>query len=107
MQVNFDVTPLTLDVPISSTEGGYFSYDVATNESGISVLLTNLNGNVDLITTQLRSPIWAAMTMAASTAGASDENIIIYTNSEPVLARGRHWYSGCSIATSPTSIIQS
>ena len=99
IQVNFDVTPLTLDVPISSTEGSnsvprYFSYDVATNESGISVLLTNLNGNVDLVARKTPFPDLGRYDYGSFNPGASDENIIIYTNSEPVLLTAGHWYFG-------------
>jgi subtilisin-like proprotein convertase family protein len=98
-QVNFDVTPLTLDIPITDTEftntvPRFFSYDVTTNETGISVQLTNVNGNVDLVARKTPFPnISGPYDYGSFNPGTSDEDIIIYTNSDIPLTAGR-WYFG-------------
>src|SRR5205085_5216112 len=99
LEVNFDVTPLTLDVPVSSTEftntvPRFFSYDVTTNESGISVQLTNLNGNVDLVARLTPFPALTTYDYGSFNAGATNEDIIILTNSDPVPLGPGHWYFG-------------
>lgn len=99
IQVNFDVTPLTLNVPISSTDftnsvPRFFSYDVTTNETGISVQLTNLNGNVDLVARQTPFPDLTRFDYASMNLGNTNEDIVIYTNTDPAPLTPGHWYFG-------------
>ena len=98
-QVNFDVTPLTLNVPISSTMASnsvprYFSYDVTTNESGIWFQLTNLTGNVNLVASQTPFPDLATFSYGSFNSGTNNESIIVFTNSDPIPLTPGHWYLG-------------
>jgi subtilisin-like proprotein convertase family protein len=99
-QVNFDVTPLTNAIPVTSTMAfgppqRYFSYDVSSNATSVEFLLTNLDGNVNLVAMQAPNfPTLATNSYASLNPGSNNEAIIIFTNSEPVVLSPGRWYLG-------------
>jgi hypothetical protein len=101
IEVDFDITPLTNGVPVTSTLNigatpRYFYYDVSTNATAVSFQLTNLNGNVELVARQgTPLPTLTDFDYGSFNPGANDESIFVFTNSSPValLTPGR-WYLG-------------
>jgi hypothetical protein len=99
-QVDFDVTPLTLDVPVSAIESSndvprYFSYDVTSSETGVYFQLTNIvGGNVDLVASKTPFPDLNTFSYASFNPGTDDEGIVIFTNSDPVVLSPGRWYLG-------------
>lgn len=98
--VDFDITPLTNGVPVTSTlapgfRPRYFSYDVSTNANAVSYQLFQLDGNVNLVARRGPPvPTTASYDYGSFAPGTNDEDIVVFTNSTPVaLAPGR-WYLG-------------
>jgi subtilisin-like proprotein convertase family protein len=99
LRVNFDVTPLTNGIPVASLEASnsvprYFSYDVTTNETAITVLLTNLDGDVNLVASKTPFPNTTVFDYGSFNPGSNNEEIIIFTNSEPAQLTPGRWYFG-------------
>src|SRR5712675_1609045 len=98
-QVDFNVTPLTNGVPVTSPSDSvprYFSYDVTSSETIVSFALTNLDGNVNLVARKgLPFPAPTNFALGSFNPGTDDEDIIVFSNSEGVaaLTPGR-WYLG-------------
>jgi hypothetical protein len=100
-QVDFNVTPLTNGIPVTSPSDfnsvpRYFYYDVTSNETAVSFALTNLDGNVNLVARKgLPFPSPTNYVLGSFNPGTEDEDIIVFTNSEGVaaLTPGR-WYLG-------------
>lgn len=98
-EVDFDVTPLTNGIPVTSpsdTVPRYFSYDVTSNETAVSFALTNLDGNVNLVARKgLPFPAPTNFALGSFNPGTNDEDIIVFSNGEGVatLTAGR-WYLG-------------
>jgi len=99
-EVDFDVTPLTNGIPVtsimdSSSVPRYFSYDVTSNETAVSFALTNLSGNVNLFARKgLPFPAPTNNALASVNPGTNDEDILIFTNSEGVVLSPGRWYLG-------------
>jgi len=100
VQVDFDITPLTTGVPISSTLASgaaprYFSHDVATNATAMSYRLFNLSGDVNLVARRgVPLPDLTSYDYASFNSGVNDEEILIFTNSVPVALSPGRWYLG-------------
>lgn len=100
IQVDFDITPLTNAVPLSSTIGTgllprYFYYDVSTNAAGVTYQLLQLNGNANLVARRgTPVPTLASYDYASFNPGTNDEDILVVTNSTPVALTSGRWYLG-------------
>jgi subtilisin-like proprotein convertase family protein len=100
MQVDFNVTPLTNGIPLSSTLASnsiprYFFYDVTSNEVGVAFQLFNLSGNVNLVARRgLPFPTPQSNDYGSFLPGTNDELIVAFTNSDPVPLRPGRWYLG-------------
>jgi subtilisin-like proprotein convertase family protein len=100
LQVDFDVTPLSNGIPVtgimaSNAVPRYFSYDVTSNETAVSFLLTNLSGNVNLVArkgTPFPSP--ADYDYGSFSPGTNDEAINIFTSADTAPLTPGHWYLG-------------
>jgi hypothetical protein len=100
VKVDFDVTPLSNAVPVSSTMTvgsvpRYFSFDVSTNAVAATFQLTNLTGNVDLVAR--KGFPWPApydYDYGSFNPGTSDEDIFVFTNSTPVQLSPGRWFLG-------------
>jgi hypothetical protein len=99
-KIEFNTTPLTNSIPVTSTNLGdavprYFYFDVSTNATAVSFQLTNMSGNFDLVAHYggpLPTP--ASFDYGSFSPGTQDEEIIVFPDSTPVpLAPGR-WYLG-------------
>jgi subtilisin-like proprotein convertase family protein len=106
-QVDFNVTPLTNGIPVTSPSDSvprYFSYDVTSNETAVSFALTNLDGNVNLVARKgLPFPAPTNFALGSFNPGTNDEDIIVFSNGEGVatLTAGR-WYLGAFNADTKT-----
>jgi subtilisin-like proprotein convertase family protein len=116
--VEFDVTPLSLGAPVrvtnsptaakftrsvTATNTGptpkYFSYVVNSNETAVSFQVTNIQGgNVDLVVSRgphtPPPPDLTTFDYGSFNPGTEDEQIIITTNSDPVILSTGTWYLG-------------
>jgi subtilisin-like proprotein convertase family protein len=105
VQVDFDVTPLTNAIPLSSVMPAsllprYFSFDVSTNAVGAIFQLLNLSGDVNLVARKgLPFPAPYDLDYGSFNPGTNDENIIVFTNSTPVALSSGRWYLGVFNAT--------
>jgi hypothetical protein len=99
-QVDFNVTPLTNGIPVTSTMDSnsvprYFSYDVTANETAVSFALTNLDGNVNLFARKgLPFPSPTNTALSSVNPGTNDEDILIFTNSEGIVLSPGRWFLG-------------
>jgi hypothetical protein len=106
VQVDFDVTPLTNAIPLSSTMPAsllprYFSFDVSTNAVGAIFQLLNLSGDVNLVARKgLPFPAPYDLDYGSFNPGTNDENILVFTNSTPVPLSSGRWYFGVFNAAS-------
>jgi subtilisin family serine protease/subtilisin-like proprotein convertase family protein len=106
VQVDFDVTPLTNAIPLSSVMPAsllprYFSFDVSTNAVGAIFQLLNLSGDVNLVARKgLPFPAPYDLDYGSFNPGTNDENIIVFTNSTPVPLSSGRWYLGVFNAAS-------
>jgi hypothetical protein len=109
LQVNFDITPLTLNVPTNSVAGSndpphYFSYDVTGGETAVTFALTNLSGDVNLVVSKgVPFPVPGASDYGSFNPGTNNEEVIVFTNSEPVVLGPGRWYLGVYNNTSPVT----
>jgi subtilisin-like proprotein convertase family protein len=100
VQVDFDVTPLTNAIPLSSVMPAsvlprYFSFDVSTNAVAAIFQLLNLSGDVNLVARKgLPFPAPYDLDYGSFNPGTNDENIIVFTNSTPVVLSSGRWYLG-------------
>ncbi len=99
-EVDFNVTPLTNGIPVTSimdpnSVPRYFSYDVTSNETGVSFALTNLNGNVNLVARKgVPFPAPTNYVFGSFNPGTNDEDIVVFTNTEGVALSPGRWYLG-------------
>lgn len=101
IQVDFDITPLTNAVPVTSTLAAgalprYFYYDVSPNANAVSYQLLQLDGNVNLVARRgAPVPTLSSFDYGSFNSGTNREDILVFTNSQPValLTPGR-WYLG-------------
>jgi len=100
VKVDFDVTPLTNAVPLSSVMPvsllpRYFSFDVSTNAVGAIFQLLNLSGDVNLVARKgLPFPAPYDLDYGSFNPSTNDENILVFTNSTPVPLSSGRWYLG-------------
>ncbi len=100
MQVDFNVTPLTNGIPVTSALSSnsvprYFSYDVTSGEAAVSFQLTNLSANVDLVVRRgLPFPTPASNDYGSFNPGTTDEMIVVRTNSDPIPLKTGRYYLG-------------
>ncbi len=100
MKVDFDVTPLSNGLPVSSvmpvsTLPRYFSYDVSTSAVTATFQLTNLSGNVNLVARKgFPLPAPYDYDYGSFNPGNIDEDIIVFTNSTPVPLSAGTWFLG-------------
>jgi subtilisin-like proprotein convertase family protein len=98
LSFDFDVTPLTNGIPVTSTIASgsiarYFSYDVTSNETAVSFQLTNLSGNVNLVARKgVPFPTAANYDYGSFYPGTVNESIVIFTNSEAFPLSPGRWY---------------
>jgi subtilisin-like proprotein convertase family protein len=99
-QVDFDVTPLTNRVPVSSMLAAgplprYFSYDVSPNAASVTFELLSLSGNAQLVARRgLPFPDLVSNDYAGLNAGTNDELILVTSNSVPQPLTPGRWYLG-------------
>ena len=100
LKVDFDVTPLTNAVPLTSVMPvsalpRYFSFDVSTNAVGAIFQLLNLSGDVNLVARKgLPFPAPYDLDYGSFNPSTNDENILVFTNSTPVALSAGRWYLG-------------
>jgi subtilisin-like proprotein convertase family protein len=100
VEVDFDVTPLTNAIPLSSVMPAsllprYFSFDVSTNAVGAIFQLFNLSGDVNLVARKgLPFPAPYDLDYGSFNPSTNDENILVFTNSTPVPLSSGRWYLG-------------
>jgi subtilisin family serine protease/subtilisin-like proprotein convertase family protein len=100
MKVDFDVTPLTNAIPLTSVMPfsplpRYFSFDVSTNAVAATFQLTNLTGNVNLVARKgFPFPAPYDYDYGSFNPGISDEDIFVFTNSTPVQLSPGTWFLG-------------
>jgi subtilisin-like proprotein convertase family protein len=97
-QVDFNVTPLTNGIPVTSpsdTVPRYFSYDVTSTETVVSFALTNLDGNANLVARKgLPFPAPTNYDLGSFNPSTDDEDILVFANSEGVVLTPGRWYLG-------------
>jgi subtilisin-like proprotein convertase family protein len=102
LQVNFNVTPLTLNLPSngsaqsSNSVPQYFSYEVTSNETWVQFLLTNYTPGceVDIYASKgLPFPSPENYDYVSAFPG-TNQDIVIFTNSTPVALSAGTWYLG-------------
>jgi len=99
-RVDFDMTELTNNVPVTSAHGAgslqrYFFFDVSTNALAVAFRMFNMDGNMDLVARRgTPLPTLLDYDYGSFNPGTNNEDIVVFTNSAPVpLAAGR-WYLG-------------
>ena len=101
VEADFDITALSNGVPFSDILNTtnhaerYFSYDVSSNAFEATFQLLQLSGNADLVVRK-GPPL---PTLTSSDYGSfnttnADENIYLFTNSQPVHLSPGRWYLG-------------
>ena len=99
-QVDFDISPLTNGIPVPSVADAvfiprYFQFNVSTNASSVTFLLTNLTGNVDLAVRKGSPvPTQTSYDYLSAAPGMASESILVLTNSAPVPLSPGLWYLG-------------
>lgn len=99
-EVDFDVTRLTNGLPVTGTDAAgaqprYFYFDVTTNYTAVSFMLTNLSGNANLVVEKgLPFPSPTNYNYGSFNPGTFDEVINVFTNSDPVPLSPGRWYIG-------------
>jgi len=100
LQVDFDITPLTNGVPLTSVLAPgalprYFSYEVSTNAAAVSFQLYALSGDVNLVARRGPPlPTVDSFDHGSFNPGTHDEEILLFTNSLPVGLSPGLWYLG-------------
>jgi subtilisin-like proprotein convertase family protein len=100
VEADFDITGLSNSVPVcgvlnTNDQERYFSYDVSSNAFEATFQLLDLSSNADLVVRK-GSPL---PTLFSSDYGSfnptnADENIYVFTNSQPVPLSAGRWYLG-------------
>ncbi|PWU18687.1 MAG: hypothetical protein C5B50_08300 [Verrucomicrobia bacterium] len=100
LAVDFDITPLTNGVPLSTVlaagpQPRYFSYDVSSNATSVAFQILNPSGGTALAARRgLPLPDMGSFDYASSFPGTNNQQIIIFTNSTPVPLSPGRWYLG-------------
>ncbi len=102
LEVDYDITALTNGVPYTSVLGTnadatvrYFSFNVPSNALEATFQLLQLSGNADLVVR--KGPPLPALTSTdygSFNVSNLDENIYLFTNSQPVPLSAGRWYLG-------------
>jgi subtilisin family serine protease/subtilisin-like proprotein convertase family protein len=98
IQVDFDITTLSNGVPVRAVNDftltpHYFQYDVSTNALTVTFVLTNQNGNADLVAQKgLPLPTLSVFDYGSFNPGNWPELISISTNSQPVPLTPGRWF---------------
>jgi subtilisin-like proprotein convertase family protein len=100
-EVDFNITPLTNDVPFNdtlATNGSirYFSFNVtSTNAFEATFQLLHMDGNADLVVSKgAPLPTLTSSDYGSFNGGHANENIYVLTNSMPVPLSAGIWYLG-------------
>ena len=100
VEVDFDITVLSNNVPVSSVlntndSERYFAFDVSSNAFEATFQLLNLSGNADLVVRK-GSPLPTLLSSDYGSFNATNagENIYVLTNSSPVKLSAGRWYLG-------------
>jgi hypothetical protein len=100
VEVDYDITALTNDVPLTDVLNTnesvrYFAFDVSSNAYEATFQLLNLDGNADLVVSK-GPPLPTLYSSAYGSFNATndDENIYVLTNSLPVPLSAGRWYLG-------------
>ena len=100
LAVDFDITPLAAGVPVAASIAAgplprYFYFDVPPSATAVSFELLNLSGNADLVARKgLPLPTPASFDYGSFYPGTSSEQILVFTNSAPVVLSPGRWYLG-------------
>ncbi len=99
LQVDFDVTSLTSGIPFSVTRSEtlprYFSFNSSPGDTAVSFQLFNLSGDLNLVARKgTPLPTSGDFDFGSFNPGNKDEEILLFTNSEPVLLTPGLWYLG-------------
>jgi hypothetical protein len=96
--VEFDIVTLTNAVPFTSAmptnwSSRPFQFDVSPNGAAVVFDLYGLDGNLDLVVRKgLPLPALTNADYASLRAGTNSEDIIVFTNSQPVALSAGRWY---------------
>ncbi len=101
VEADFDITTLSNGVPYSDTlnttnhSERYFAYEVSTNAIEATFQLLDLNGNADLVASKgPRLPTLTSSDYGSFNEAGADQNIYVFTNSQPVPLSPGLWYLG-------------
>ena len=100
LQVDFNMTPLTNGLPIATTMAAgdpprYFYYDAAADETAMSFTLDGLSADGSLVLRKgIPFPTPQDYTYGSFNPGLGREEIIVTTNSDPVVLSAGRWYLG-------------
>jgi len=102
LQVNYNITALTNDLPYTNgfttnlTDNvRYFSYTVSSNAYEATFQLLKLNGNADLVVSKgVPLPTLTNSDYGSFNVSNLDESIYVLTNSSPVPLSAGTWYLG-------------
>ena len=94
-----NIINLTLNVPYANTNfkasgtPDYYRYVVASNETGVEFRLYGLSGNVNLVARRgFPLPSLTDYQYGSFNPGTNEEEIIVFTNSSPVVLTPGDWY---------------
>ncbi|MBL9173902.1 MAG: S8 family serine peptidase [Verrucomicrobiales bacterium] len=100
VDLGVQITPLTNGIPLAATNANnglfqYYSYNVSSNALGVSFILTNLAGNVNLVARRApQLPTQTQFDYASTNTGVTVEQIDIDVASQPVRLTPGTWYLG-------------
>ncbi len=101
--VEFDVTRLSNNVPVSGTLSvlpeRHFYYEVGTNDTAVAFQLYDLTGDATLLVRKTPYPSFGAYTYGSFNSGTNAEEIIVTVDTDPVPLRPGRWYVGVFGAT--------
>ena len=100
VDLGVQITPLTNGIPLAATNANngqfqYYSYKVSSNALGVSFILTNLTGNLNLVARKApQLPTQTQFDYASTNTGTDVDQINIDVASQPVRLTPGNWYLG-------------
>ena len=100
LEVDYNITALTNDIPLSSTlttndTVRYFSFNVSSNAYAATFQLLKLSGNADLVVSKgVPLPTLTNSAYGSFNVSNLNESVYVLTNSSPVPLSAGTWYLG-------------